>query len=92
MKSIQQSRAGWWSLISYHHFESVVAFVLTLIISLVIIVALYRLIIGVIDLLGLAAITLTLGITYWLIREWDERLSPTRALHPPGRTALDLQR
>jgi uncharacterized membrane protein (DUF373 family) len=111
-----------WALQSYYQrFESAVALVLTAIISLIILVALYRLaatvigglLLGVLDpldyqvfqavfgeiltlliallavarkfiildindtsagqLLGLAAVTLVLGVTYWLIRERDVR-------------------
>jgi uncharacterized membrane protein (DUF373 family) len=143
----------WASLTFYQRFESLVAFVLTLVITLVILVALYRLIAEVLgglvfgamnpleyevfqavfgqimtvlialefnhtlqyvvsreqsiiqtkivllisllalarkviildlketdsnELLGLAAVTLALGITYWLLRERDDRLQTKR--------------
>ncbi|WP_133716180.1 phosphate-starvation-inducible PsiE family protein [Methylocaldum gracile] len=72
-----------WAILSYYQrFESLVAFVLTIVIGLTILVALIALlavvrkfiILEVQDvsaghLLGLAAITLVLGLTYWLIRE-----------------------
>ncbi|MVF23801.1 hypothetical protein EVC37_19610 [Methylocaldum sp. BRCS4] len=72
-----------WAILSYYQrFESLVAFVLTIVIGLTILVVLIALlavvrkfiILEVQDvsaghLLGLAAITLVLGLTYWLIRE-----------------------
>jgi uncharacterized membrane protein (DUF373 family) len=103
-----------WAVHSYYQrFESSVALVLTLIIALIVLVALYRLaanvtaalLLGVFDsldhkvlliallalarkfiildlkevsadqLLGLAAVTLVLGVTYWLLRERDERVT-----------------
>lgn len=66
----------------YQRFESSVALVLTLIIGLIALLALVRKFI-VLDIhevsaeqmLGLAAITLALGTTYWLLRERDDRLA-----------------
>jgi uncharacterized membrane protein (DUF373 family) len=111
----------WWSTQTfYQRFESIVALILTFMITLVIMVALFRLFIGVVGglvfgalnpleytvfqtvfgqimtllialarkfiildlkttpaeaLFGLAAITLAVGITYWLMRERDDRIS-----------------
>ena len=123
-RSVQ--RWGWmierWPTLSfYQRFESVIAFVLTLIVTLIILVALYGLLVdvtaglvlgilnplerqqGIIqtktvlliallalarkfivldlkettrdEMLGLAAITLALGFTYWLMRERDDRIA-----------------
>jgi len=154
----------WPALTFYQRFESVIAFALTLIISLVILVALYRLIVEVVgglvlgalnplehkvfqtvfgeimtvlialefnhtvryvvtreqsvihtkivllisllalarkfiildlkettpnELLGLAAVTLALGITYWLMRERDDRLLQMQAQPHPDRASTD---
>jgi len=156
----------WPALTFYQRFESGVAFALTLIISLVIVVALYRLIIEVIgdlvfgalnpldhmvfqtvfgeiltvlialefnhtlqyfvtreqsviqtkivlliallalarkviildlqettthELLGLAGVTLALGITYWLLRERDDRYLRIQAQRPPDSAATDSE-
>ena len=156
----------WPTLTFYQRFESLIAFALTLIISLVIVVALYRLIVEVIgglvfgalnplehdvfqtvfgeiltvlialefnhtlqyfvtreqsviqtkivlliallalarkviildlqqttpnELLGLAAITLALGITYWFLRERDDRLLIMQAQRPPDSAATDSE-
>jgi uncharacterized membrane protein (DUF373 family) len=156
----------WATLAFYQRFESLIAFAITLIISLVIVVALYRLIIEVIgglvfgalnplepvvfqtvfgeiltvlialefnhtlqyfatreqsviqtkivlliallalarkviildlqqttpnELLGLAAVTLALGITYWLLRERDDRLLRMQAQRPPDSAATDAE-
>jgi len=77
-----------WAVLSfYQRFESAVAMVLTFVIGLIILVALFRLTLSLVggllwgaldqagELLGLAAITLALGIVYWLMRERDDRLA-----------------
>lgn len=124
----RRTRADWAVQSYYQRFESAVALVLTAIISLIILVALYRLaaaviaglIFGVLDpldyeafqtvfgeiltlliallalarkfiildindtsaahLLGLAAVTLGLGVTYWLIRQRDERNAVSKGM------------
>ena len=156
----------WPALTFYQRFESGVAFALTLIISLVIVVALFRLIIEVVgglvlgalnplehmvfqsdfgeiltvlialefnhtlqyfatreqsviqtkivlliallalarkviildlqqttptELLGLAAVTLALGMSYWLLRERDDRLLSMQAQRPPDSAATDSE-
>lgn len=66
-----------WAIHTYYQrFESAVALVLTLVIGLIILVALFRLDLSEVSpghLLGLAGVTLALGITYWLMRERDDR-------------------
>ncbi len=42
-------------------------------------------------LFGLAAITLALGIVYWLLRERDDRLLQTQALPPPDAASTDVE-
>jgi len=42
--------------------------------------------------LGLAAITLAIGIVYWLLRERDDRLPQTPALRRPENTSTDADR
>jgi uncharacterized membrane protein (DUF373 family) len=156
----------WPALTFYQRFESLIAFTLTLIIALVILVALYHLIVEVIsglvfgalnplehkvfqtvfgeimtvlialefnhtlhyvvnrvqsviqikivllisllalarkfiildlketnpnELLGLAAVTLALGLTYWLMRERDDHLLRTQAQRQPDRAAMDAE-
>src|SRR5437867_9866204 len=83
-----------WAVLShYQRFEGFVALVLTLVIGLVILVALFRVVLLIAllavarkfivldlrdvdagQLLALAAITLALGLAYWLMRERDDRL------------------
>lgn len=41
---------------------------------------------------GLAAITLAIGIVYWLLRERDDRLPQTQALRRPENTSTDAER
>ncbi|SEI44211.1 phosphate-starvation-inducible PsiE family protein [Nitrosomonas eutropha] len=41
---------------------------------------------------GLAAITLAIGIVYWLLRERDDRLPQTQALQRPENTSTDVER
>jgi uncharacterized membrane protein (DUF373 family) len=156
----------WPALTFYQRFESLIAFALTLIITLVIVVALFRLIIEVVgglvlgalnplehvvfqtvfgeiltvlialefnhtlqyfvtreqsviqtkivlliallalarkviildlqqttptELLGLAAVTLALGITYWLLRERDDRLLRTHTQQQPEKAATNAE-
>jgi uncharacterized membrane protein (DUF373 family) len=40
-------------------------------------------------LFGLAAITLAVGVVYWLLRERDDRLAQTQALQGPAHASLD---
>lgn len=157
----------WPALTVYQRFESVIAFTLTLIIALVILVALYRLIVEVVgglvfgilnplehkdfqtvfgeimtvlialefnhtlqyvvrreqsvvhtkvvllvallalarkfiildlkettpaELLGLAAVTLVLGVTYWLMRERDERLVQIQAQRQSDGVSTDQEK
>ncbi len=72
-------RLRWTAFTLYHRFESMVALMLKLIISMVILVALYRLFVGVLTglvfgILDPLEIILVLGMTYWLLRERDDRL------------------
>jgi uncharacterized membrane protein (DUF373 family) len=43
------------------------------------------------ELFGLAAVTLALGLTYWLMRERDEHLLETQAQRQPDRAATDSE-
>jgi uncharacterized membrane protein (DUF373 family) len=43
------------------------------------------------ELLGLAAVTLALGMSYWLLRERDDRLLHIQAQRPPGSAATDAE-
>jgi len=42
-------------------------------------------------LFGLAAITLALGLTYWLMRERDDRVPPTQAQRQPDSASTDAE-
>ena len=122
----------WPTLTLYQRFESLITFILTLIVTLVILVALYRLVADALEfnhtlqyvvsreqsiiqtkivllisllalarkfiildlkettpneLLGLAAVTLALGITYWLLREPDDRLGLQTKAQPAKASA-----
>jgi uncharacterized membrane protein (DUF373 family) len=73
----------WAALSYYQRFEGFVALVLTLVIALIIMVVSRKFIIldlnttSADQLLGLAAVTLVLGLSYWLMRERDDRLTDT---------------
>jgi len=43
------------------------------------------------ELLGLAAVTLALGITYWFLRERDDRLLRMQAQQPPASATTDSE-
>jgi uncharacterized membrane protein (DUF373 family) len=43
------------------------------------------------ELLGLAAVTLALGITYWLMRERDDRLPQGQTQQQPDRASTDAE-